>query len=546
MARDQEHAFIVVRRRPTWLYGLSVALFCVTAIVPLAWMFGQFLVAAVKSPGLLSNVLLDSRQLTLLGRSLGIAGSATLLAIVLGAPVAAILAARDLPMRRLFFLLVLVPLLIPSYVNAGAWIHLLSPRGVVNQALTWLWGPSAMLTIQSVPGCIWCLGLSFFPIAAVTLATGLMCLDSSLQDVARLCVGPWGVFRHSTLPQLRAHLVAAVCLILIFALGQYGVPSLLGLNTYPVEIFAQFSAFYDESGAVARALPLTVLVILLVLAQQRIMGTREYVSVTPRSDVQPPVTLGRARPYAILLLLILFTVTVVLPFGSVLIQAEGIAKVLSTAALFRDALWFTAFLAFAAGVISVSIAFFLAHLLACGRGRMVRALDALCWLPVAIPGTVVAIGLIRVAATMPVLQQVDSFGLFLLLAYVGMFCAFAVRVLQAAYRRADPNIEEAAALDCPHWYQRCWHVDMRIHADAIVVSLLLVFVLAVGELNATVLLAPPGRDTLSVSIDNLLHYGASETASAFCLIEVGLVLAVALLGLVYLKLAGLRSASARR
>ena len=299
---------------------------------------------------------------------------------------------------------------------------------------------------------------------------------------------------------------------------------MLGINTYPVEIFAQFSAFYDEVAAVARALPLTVLVIVLVLVQQRVMGTREYVSVTPKSDVQPPVALGRARPYAILFLLILFTVTVVLPFGSVLVHAEGIAKVLSTAALFRDAIWFTAFLAFAAGVISVSIAFFLAHLLA--GGRTVRALDALCWLPIAIPGTVVALGLIRAAATMPVLQRLDSFGLFLLLAYVGMFCAFAIRVLYAAYRRTDPNIEEAAALDCPHWYQRCWHVDLRIHADAIVVSLLLVFVLTVGELNATVLLAPPGKDTLSVSIDNLLHYGASATASAFCLIEAGLVLAV--------------------
>ncbi len=526
MARDKRPTFITLRRRPASLEGLSVALFCITAMVPLAWMFGQFLVAVVRSPELLSKILLDSRQLALLGRSLGIAGSATLLAILLGAPVAAILAARDLPLRRLFFLLVLVPLLIPSYVNAGAWIHLLSPHGAVNQALTWLWGPSAALTVQSVPGCIWCLGLSFFPIAAVVLATGLLCLDGSLQDVARLCVGPWGVFWHSTLPQLRAHLVAAVCLILIFALGQYGVPSLLGINTYPVEIFAQFSAFYDEVAAVARALPLTVLVVLLVLVQRRTMGTREYVSVTPRSDVQPPVTLGRARPYAILFLVVLFIVTVVLPFGSVLVHAEGIAKVLSTAALFRDAIWFTGLLAFAAGVISVFIAFFLAHFLAAGGGRTVRVLDALCWLPVAIPGTVVALGLIRAAAAIPILQRVDTFGLFLLLAYVGMFCAFAIRVLYAAYRRTDPNIEEVAALDCPRWYQRCWYVDLRIHADAIVVSLLLVFVLAVGELNATVLLAPPGKDTLSVSIDNLLHYGASATASAFCLMEAGLVLAV--------------------
>jgi iron(III) transport system permease protein len=512
------------RRLPGSLYVVSLILFCATAIVPVAWMLGQFLVSAAKDPRSLSTVLLDSRQLILLGRSLGIAASAAGVAVLVGLPVAVILAATDLPLRRFFTFLVLIPMLIPSYVMAGAWLHLLSPHGTVNQTLATWFGPSAMLRIQSVPGCIWCLGVSFFPLIALIVSTGILQLDTTLQDAARLCMGRWGVFWHSTMPQLRPHLAAAICLALVFILAQYGVPSLLGVNTYPVEIFAQFSAFYDEAAAVGTCLPLVAIVVLLVLFQQRVMGLREHVSVTPRSDSGRPVTLGRMKPWAAAWLLVLFAITTVLPMASVLVRANGLKGAQSTISIFKDALLFTALLAFVAAVACTVIAFFLAHWLAHGTGWAVKTLNVVCWLPMAIPGTVVGLGFIRAANAMPSARRMDSFGLFLLLAYIGMFCAFPIRILHAAYKGADPNVDEAAALDCPHWYQRCWHIDAKIHAGAIAVSIVLVFVLAAGELNATVLLSPPGKDTLSVSIDNLLHYGASATASAFCLIEAALVL----------------------
>lgn len=517
-------------RFPVSLYGLSLILFFATAILPVVWMLGQFFISAAKNPCILSNILLDGRQLILLGRSLGIAVSATLVAFLIGLPVAIVLAARDLPFRWLFSFLMLTPLLIPPYIMAGAWFYLLSPSGAVNRTLDMFLGPSAMLKIQSVPGCIWCLGLSFFPLIAFIVSTGILRIDATLQDTARLCMGRWGVFRHSTVPQLKHYLAAAFCLALIFILSQYGVPSLLGVNTYPVEIFARFSAFYDEVSAVALSIPLVVLVVCLVLVQQKIMGTREYISITPRSDRGLPVALCRMKPFAIAFLLVLFAITIVLPLGSVLMHTNGLRTVQSTVSIIADAISFTTSLAFVAAVICTVIAFFLARLLVSSRSSYVgKILNVICWLPIAIPGTVVGLGFIRTLGAISWLRWLDSFGLFLLLAYVGMFCAFSIRIFYTSYIGTDPNVDEAASLDCPHWYQRCWHVDMRMHAGAIVVSLILVFVLSVGELNATVLLCPPGKDTVSVCIDNLLHYGANATASALCLIEAILVL-IAIIG----------------
>lgn len=519
------------RRQPLSLETIALIIFTLTAILPVAYMLAQLIVSLFQEPSHVTSVLIDTRQLILFGRSITIASSATLVALVLGFPVAFILALGDLPFKRLFFFLVLVPILIPSYVMAGAWIHLLSPAGFVNRILASAFGSSAKLTVFSTVGCAWCLGISFFPIVALIVATGLSQLDSNLLDIARLSTNRWGVFWHSILPQIQSHLVASVCLVLIFVFAQYGVPSLLGVNTYPVEIFVQFSAFYDDTGAVATAIPLIVLVIFLILFQQRLMRNHDYVRITPSSENRNPIILKKFKYYAATFLIILFIITTVLPFFSVFVYAQGFAKILSTLRSFSDSIVTTSLLALLAAVIATVIAFPIGQHLAHSRSRFTKTLDIICWLPIAIPGTIIGLGLINVANRASILLKTDSFCLLLLCAYVGMFSAFSIRIFEAAHRRSDPNVAEAAAIDCPRWYQRFFYIDLPIHSGAFAASIIVVFVLALGELNATVLLIPPGKATLGISIDNLLHYGANATASALCLIETTLVIVAISLGL---------------
>jgi iron(III) transport system permease protein len=505
------------------LCAAALIVFGITSILPVGCMLAHFVISLIRDPSAITSVLIDARQLVLLGRSLTIAVSATIVALGLGLPVAFILATGDLPFRRLFHFLVLVPVLIPSYVMAGAWIHLLGPAGLVNSTLAAVLGPAAKLSIHSTAGCAWCLGISFFPVIAIIVASGISQLDSNLTDIARLSVNRWGVFRYAVVPQILPHLAASVCLVLIFVFAQYGVPSLLGLNTYPVEVFAQFSAFYNETAAIATALPLTALVVFLILLQQRIMRTHDYVRITPSSETRQPMALKGTKPHAVAFLLILLLVTTVLPFFSVLAYAGSLAKVWSALRSYGDGIVTTSLLALLAAVVATAIAFPIGHHLARSHSRFWKTLDIVSWLPIAIPGTIIGLGVIKLANSAAILQQ-DSFGVLLLIAYIGMFSAFSIRIFAATWRRADPNIGEAAEMDCRRWYQRLWHIDMPINAGAIAASLMVVFVLVVGELNATVLLIPPGKATLSVSIDNLLHYGANATASALCLLEAGLVI----------------------
>ncbi len=217
-----------LRRHPPILYITALVIFLITAILPLGYMLGQFLVSLIQKPSDITNVLIDSRQLVLLGRSFGIALSSAAVAFLIGLPVAIILAAKDLPYRRLFYFLVLIPVLIPPYVLAGAWIHMLSPTGWINTTLVNLFGQSAKLTVFSTAGCALLMGISFFPVIAIIVAAGLSRLDSNLTDIARLYTGRWSVFWYSIVPQIVPHIIASICLVMIFVLGQYGVPLAFG------------------------------------------------------------------------------------------------------------------------------------------------------------------------------------------------------------------------------------------------------------------------------------------------------------------------------
>jgi iron(III) transport system permease protein len=518
------------RRQPLTVFLLALAIFLLTSILPVSYMLVQFIINLLQEPSASASPLLDSRQLILLGRSLTIAIFATLVALALGLPSAFALAARDLPFRKLFYLLILIPLLIPPYIMAGSWIHLLAPDGFVNKSLAAIFGSSARLLVFSQAGCVWCLGISHFPIIAIILTTGLSKIDRNLQDIARLSTGPFGVFWHSTLPQILPHLAASICLVMIFVLGRYGVPSLLGINTYPVEIFAQFSAFYDENAAIAIALPLMVLVVILILAQRQLMLNRSYASITPSSESDNPTSLHKLKYYAVAFLLALFIITTFLPFASVLSYIGNLGTISATLVQYSSGILITSSLAFLATVISTLIALPIGFHLAHYKNRSGWFLDVICWLPIAIPGTIVGLGLINLGNLAPAVRNADSFGILLLLAHIGMFSAFSVRIFQAAYREADPNIAEVAAVDSCRWYQRLFYIDVPIHSGSIAASFIIVFVLTIGELNATVLLVPPGKETLAVTIDNLLHYGANVKASVLCLAEAALVVLIISLG----------------
>jgi len=110
--------------------------------------------------------------------------------------------------------------------------------------------------------------------------------------------------------------------------------------------------------------------------------------------------------------------------------------------------------------------------------------------------------------------------LMLVVAHVARFLPFGVYAVASRVRHIDPVLTEAASLPNVGWWRRFLWVRLPMFTPAIAVTLLVVFVLSLGELGASLLISPPGQATLPMRIYNLLHYGATDVVSALSLIMV--------------------------
>jgi len=149
-------------------------------------------------------------------------------------------------------------------------------------------------------------------------------------------------------------------------------------------------------------------------------------------------------------------------------------------------------------------------------------------LPLAVPASLLTMGLIRIWSHLPGNLVLGRWPM-LLLAHLGRLLPFSVVILAIQFRRVDPGLFEAALLADVGWARRLRTVYLPLMMPALVASIGVVFVLSLGELGASLLAVPPGTSTLPLRMFNLLHYGAGGEVAALALATV--VLVVAALGI---------------
>ena len=112
---------------------------------------------------------------------------------------------------------------------------------------------------------IFVLTLAYFPFVALTTSSGLKSIDRNLEEVSLLSHGRWKTWSRITLPLIAPHIFAGAIFVFILSITDFGVPDILRVKVYPIEVFIQFSAFYNESAATTLSLPLVVVAFSLIL-----------------------------------------------------------------------------------------------------------------------------------------------------------------------------------------------------------------------------------------------------------------------------------------
>lgn len=428
--------------------------------------------------------------------------------LILGVPLAIFLVKTDLPFKKWLKYIYLIPIFIPPSIIALSWISLLG-------SARWLytpWGAIALLT------------LCYFPFVTLLSCGGISVVGRDLEEAARVDYSGLGILRHITLPYAFNYILAGGLFVFVFAVSNYEIPALLGINTFPVEIFAQFSGFYDYQKACLFSLPLVALTTAMIILAARLMQNRDYIAVGATWSNPWIIKLGRvAKGLALIFILLLLGTSTVLPFSVLAQRAGKFAVYLKAIKLSWPELNFSLFWALAGTILAVSLSFVIAYVLERSRGALKHTLYYLSILPFAIAPTVLGIILIKIF-NRPTLDFIYSSPLILLAAYLLRFSPFAVRILSASIRHIDPDLENEAEICGAGLWRKLFLILAPLCRRGLIISFAIIFALILGELAMTILLVPAGMSTLALKIYTLMHYGSSRLVAALALILALLIL----------------------
>ena len=469
-----------------------------------------YLILRAASGGADALDVLDRGTLELVGKTLVLVVAVTAAAIAIGLPLAWLAMRTDVPARRLITVASPLPLVIPSYVAALALLGAFGPRGLLQQLLEPL-GVERLPEIYGFVGAWLALTLSTYPYVFLLTGAALRGLDPALEDAARgLGHSRWRLFRRVTLPALRPALGASSLLVALYALSDFGAVSLMQYDALTRSIYLQYRSLFDRTPAAVLALVLVALTIALLVVEGRTRrGARASASGTERPATI--VALGRWRWPAFAFCAAVLAFFLVVPIA-VLVYWSTRAVELGHGITFA---WEAALSSLTVSVLAALVAVVavvpVAFLAERHPARWTRAIERLAYTGNALPGIVIALSLVFFAANyLPSLYQ--TIGL-LVFAYVVRFFPQALAGVGSALQRVHPRIEEAARSLGRGPVRVVATVTVPLIRRGLLAGAALVFLNAMKELPATLLLRPIGFDTLATEIWRYTTLGSYSRAA---------------------------------
>lgn len=441
------------------------------------------------------DAVASSRTVATVLRTAGLTAAVAVTAVAVGVPLAWLVTRTDLPGRRAWATLTALPLVIPSYIGAYLLVSVLGPAGLARDLL----GVDRLPAIYGFFGAWLALSLFTYPLVLLSVRAALARLDPQIEDAARTM----GRSRRQTftsviLPQLWPAITAGALLVALYVISDFGAVSIMKFNSFTREIYVESQTSFDRTGAAALAFLLVVLVLGLLAAYAWIRGSLRYHRAGPGS-ARPAriVPLGRWKPLAVALCALVTLVALVLPVGVLVYWAtKGIGE-LDASSLATDAgnsLLAAGGAALLAAVLAVAVAVLSVRF----PSPLSRLVERFGYAGYALPGIVVALALVffgtRVA--LPLYQTLAM----LIFALTIHYLPLAVGSIRSSLLQVSPRVEEAARGMGRTPVQVFRTITTPLVAGGIAAGTALVFLHALKELPATLLLAPIGFETLALDI----------------------------------------------
>ncbi len=500
--------------------ALSLAIVCGALVaLPVLSVFASFWRAG-ESTDTLQHLMATVIPAALLETSL-LGLVVTLGVVSVGASTAWLVATCDFVGRRIFEWALLLPLAMPAYIVAYAYTDYLQYAGPLQQFLRdsfgWRRGDYWFPEIRSLAGAAFVFIVVLYPYVYLLARTAFLARTAAMMDAARsLGQTAWQTWWRVNLPLARPAIAAGALLALMETLADYGAASYFGLQTFTTSIYRAWFSLGDRLAASQLAAVLLLLVLILFFIEHRVRGRARF--FTPTASQRPAVRTqlrGGHRAGAFALCALPVALGFVVP---VLLLLRLLTPAWQTVDWGRYARWLANTLAIgiAAAVLTLVVALSLAYAVrSTNRGApnaLVRSAVRLMSLGYAVPGAVIAVGiLVPLAAFDNRLDQVMrsalgvGTGLLLTGSVVALLYGYLVRYFAVAYQTVEAGLAcitpamDASARSLGSTPSDTFiRVHLPILRPSVLAACLLVFVDVMKELPATLVLRPFNFDTLAV------------------------------------------------
>lgn len=465
-------------------------------MVPLAYL----IVRSVGASDEAWELLFRTRTAATLGRTALLVLTVTGFSVLVSVPLAWLTTRTDMPLRRAWTVLTILPLVIPSYVGAFLFVSAFGPKGLLQQGLEVPFGVDRLPEIYGLPGATMALALLSYPYVLLIVRSSMAGMDPAMEESARsLGRGPVRTFFTVTVPLLRPAIAAGALLVALYTLSDFGAVSLMRYETFTWSIYQQYQGAFDRSIAAVLSLVLVTLAVSILVLEQWSRGrVRYHRSGVGAARVQRVVRLGRWRWPALLFCGGLVAFALALPTSVLLFwlvrgfEAGQTAGGLWSAA--RNSLYGSGLTA----LVAVALALPVAALLVRYPSRISRALEGVSFVGYALPGVVVALSLVFFGANYA--RTVYQTIWLLIFAYVVLFFPVALGSVRSSLAQVTPSLEEAARGLGRSSARTILTVTLPLVRTGLIAGSALVFLVTMKELPATLILGPLGFNTLATQV----------------------------------------------
>lgn len=523
----------------SWLWlSVFVAVLVLLPVLALA------LEAFQGSAGLWAHLFATSLPSALLETVILLTGVG-IIAAVLGTSTAWLVTAYDFRGRGMLEWALLLPLAVPTYIIAYAYLDILHPIGPVQGAVRFVLGYDSprqfrLPDIRSMAGCIILLGFVLYPYVYIPTRAMFLTQSASLIEAARtLGVTRKGIFWRVALPLARPAVAVGVSLALMETLNDVGAAEFLGVRTLTVSIYTTWITRSDLPGAAQLALALLFLVVAIVSVERRGRRKQRFASNIRHSRGFEPSKVSRSQGISLFCLCSLpVIIGFILPAIYLVVEAIKRARFAGVSPRLVGEAFNTVGLASVATVLVLICGLLVAYAVRIFPGAVSRWSYRISTMGYAAPGTVIALGILAVAGSFDhfVNQFTSHFfgysaglvligtGTAVIYAYVVRFLAISAGGIDSGLERIPTSLDHASRTLGRGATQTFYAVHLPLSKTAIVAAGLLVFVDCVKELPATLLLRPLNVETFATHLYGEAARGTYEEASlaALAIVVVGI------------------------